>query len=315
MSETVDQNGPVGFLGLGIMGQPMALNLVRTGFETVVWNRTRSRCEPLAVEGATVAASPSDVFAQCRTVVLMMAHEAAVDAVLDRGGPGFAALVRERTIVQMGTFAPDYSAALAADVADAGGRYVEAPVSGSRGPAEAGTLVAMLAGDPGAVAAAVPVVRAMCSEHFDCGAVPGALTTKLAVNVFLITMVTGLAETFHFAEANGVDLGVLRDVLDAGPMSSQVSRVKAAKLVDGDLTPQAAAGDVLKNSVLIDDAATGGGTAVPLVSLCRALYKETVLLGHGAEDMIAVGRAIAARDRAAPESLSDRRARSATAPE
>ncbi|WP_199041868.1 NAD(P)-dependent oxidoreductase [Glycomyces salinus] len=291
----VKRDGPVGFIGLGIMGRPMALNLARAGFELVAWNRTRSRSEALAAVGATVAANVPEVFSKCETVVLMLADESAVDAVLDRRGPGFRALVRDRTIIQMGTFGPEYAAALAADVARAGGSYVEAPVSGSRGPAEAGSLVAMLAGDEEAVTDVLPIVEAMCGRHFVCGAVPSALTTKLAVNVFLITMATGLAETFRFAEAGGVDPRVLRDVLDAGPMASPLSRGKAAKLVDGDFTPQAAIADVLKNSVLIDEAATARGTAVPLVSLCRELYQQAVDLGLAKADMIAVGHAIAAR--------------------
>ncbi|GAB3651694.1 NAD(P)-dependent oxidoreductase [Glycomyces tarimensis] len=279
------------------MGRPMALNLARAGFDLVVWNRTRSRCEGLEAAGAAVAATAGEVFSRCGTVVLMLADEAAVDAVLDRHRPGFESLVRDRRIVQMGTFSPGYAAELAAAVSAAGGSYVEAPVSGSRGPAEEGTLVAMLAGDEGAITEVLPIVEAMCGRHFVCGAVPSALTTKLAVNVFLITTATGLAETFHFAEASGVDPQVLRDVLDAGPMSSPLSRGKTAKLVDGDFTPQAAIADVHKNSVLIDEAAAGTGTAVPLVSLCRELYRQAADLGHGERDMIAVGRAIAALDR------------------
>ncbi|MCC3765160.1 NAD(P)-dependent oxidoreductase [Glycomyces sp. TRM65418] len=294
---TSDQVGPVGFLGLGIMGQPMALNLVRAEFDVVVWNRTRFRCDPLAAAGATVAESSAEVFAACPIVVLMLADESAVDAVLDRDGGNLESLVEDRTVVQMGTFAPDYSRRLAAEVHAAGGRYVEAPVSGSRGPAEAGTLVAMLAGEPDAVAAALPVVAAMCGEHFACGEVPSALMTKLAANIFLITMVTGLAETFHFARAGGVDPHVLRAVLDAGPMSSPVSRGKVAKLVEGDREAQAAVGDVLKNNVLIDEAARADGTAVPLLRLCRDLYQQAVDLGLSGEDMIAVADAIAARDR------------------
>lgn len=291
----VEHDGPVGFIGLGIMGRPMALNLARNGFDLVVWNRTRSRSEAPAEAGAKVAANAAEVFSRCRTVVLMLADEAAVDAVLDRHGPDFGVSVRGRTIIQMGTFGPAYAAELAAEVGNAGGSYVEAPVSGSRGPAEEGSLVAMLAGDEEAVTGALPIVEAMCARHFFCGAVPAALTTKLAVNVFLITMATGLAETFRFAEASGVDPRVLREVLDAGPMASPLSRGKAAKLVDGDFTPQAAIADVLKNNVLIAEAAAAAGTAVPLLSACRELYRRAVDLGLGQEDMVAVGRAIAAQ--------------------
>ena len=106
----------------------------------------------------------------------------------------------------MSTTAPDYSRGLEADIVGAGGRYVEAPVSGSRVPAEQGALVGMLAGDPAAVAEVEPLLRPMCERSFVCGAVPQALRMKLAVNLFLITTVTGLAEAVHSAERHGIDL-------------------------------------------------------------------------------------------------------------
>ncbi|MGY1619966.1 NAD(P)-dependent oxidoreductase [Geodermatophilus sp. SYSU D00691] len=288
---------PVGFVGLGLMGQPMALNLARAGTPLVVWNRTAEKVEPLRAAGAAVAADPAEVFAQAEVVLLMLADESAVDAVLDRGGPAFHRRVAGRTVVHMGTTPADWSRELEADVREAGGRYVEAPVSGSRGPAEDGRLVAMLAGDADARRAVRPLLHPLCGHVVDCGAVPNASLMKLAVNLFLITMVTGLAEAVHFARRHGLDLGVLVDVLAAGPMASDVSRVKAAKLVDEDFRPQAAIADVLKNNRLIAEAARRAGVAAPLLDVCHALYGEALSAGLGAADMAAVARAIAARDR------------------
>jgi 3-hydroxyisobutyrate dehydrogenase len=284
-----------GFIGLGIMGQPMALNLARAGTPLVVWNRTAARCEPLRDVGALVAAGPAELFRQARNVILMLADDQAADAVLGRGTPRFAAQVTGRTVVHMGTTSAGYSRALEADVRTVGGRYVEAPVSGSRGPAERGQLVAMLAGEEAAVAAVRSLLEPLCSQAVGCGAVPGALLMKLAVNIFLITQVTGLAEAFHFAERHGLDTRRLIDVLDAGPMASTVSRAKAAKLLTGDFAVQAAILDVLKNNLLIAEQARATGTATPLLDACHALYGETAALGHGDEDMAAVLYALQAR--------------------
>ncbi|GAA1531975.1 NAD(P)-dependent oxidoreductase [Actinomadura kijaniata] len=284
-----------GFIGLGVMGGPMALNLARAGIPLLVWNRTPSRAAPLREAGAVVAAEPAEVFAGARTVFLMLADDTAIDQVLGRGAPGFAERVADRTIVHMGTTSPEYSGRLRDDIREAGGRYVEAPVSGSRVPAEAGRLVGMLAGDPDDVAAVRPSLAPMCHETFDCGPVPNALLTKLAVNLFLITMVTGLAEAFHFADRHGLDRRRFLDILDAGPMASDVSRMKAAKLLDGDLSVQAAVRDVLNNNRLIAEAARASGLASPLLDVCHALFGETVALGHGRSDMVAVLRAIEAR--------------------
>jgi 3-hydroxyisobutyrate dehydrogenase len=307
--------GPVGFVGLGLMGVPMAKNLVAAGFDVVVWARSAAPLAELAAVGARVAPDVDSVFAAADTVILMLRDEPAVDAVLARGTDGFPRRVAGRTVVQMGTFTTTYSETLARDVEAVGGRYVEAPVSGSRGPATDGTLVAMLAGGDADLDAVEPVIDAMCAQRFRCGAVPSALATKLAVNAFLITMVTGLAETFHLAERTGVDAGVLRAVLDAGPMASVVSRGKAAKLAAGDLAPQASIADVLKNARLVEDAAAAAGAAHPLVHASRVLYEAAVDAGDGGLDMIGVIAAFTSSERSDQREPRDRDAQTANGSE
>lgn len=284
----------VGFMGLGVMGQPMALNLARAGTPLVVWNRTATRAEPLRAAGARVAASAAELLGSARTVFMMLADGPAIDVVLGRGTPEFAARVEGRVLVHMGTTSPAYSRGLEADIKAAGGGYVEAPVSGSRVPAEQGRLVAMLAGEPGTVATVRPLVAPMCHETFACGQVPGALLMKLSVNLFLITMVTGLVESFHFADRHDLDLDTFLAALEAGPMASDVSVVKGRKLAAGDFSVQASIADVLKNNRLVATAARAAGVASPLLDVCHGLYEKTVGLGYGADDMVAVLRAIEA---------------------
>lgn len=285
----------VGFIGIGVMGEPMALNMARAGIQLVVWNRSADKTEALAAAGASVAATPSEVFSQTSVVIVMLASDAAIDSVLQRDSAAFATLVRGRIIVQMGTVSPEYSRALATDIEAAQGHYVEAPVSGSRKPAEDGQLVAMLAGDPAAIETVRPLLQPVCRQTVDCGTVPNALLMKLAVNLFLITMVTGLTEAFHFAERHALQLDRFVAVLDAGPMASNVSRVKLAKLFEQDFAVQAGITDVLKNNRLIAEAARRAQLASPLLDACYALYGETQQLGLGQSDMIAVIRAIEAR--------------------
>jgi 3-hydroxyisobutyrate dehydrogenase len=289
----------IGFVGLGVMGQPMALNLARAGTDLVVWNRSPGRSEALRAAGAKVATAPADVFAEARVVILMLAGAVAIDSALGRGTPEFARNVARHTIVHMGTTAPDYSRGLEADIRAAGGRYVEAPVSGSRKPAEAGQLVAMVAGERAAVAEVSPLLSPMCHETVDCGAVPSALLMKFSVNLFLITMVTGLAEAAHFAERHGLDMRRFASVLDVGPMASSVSRVKALKLVTRDFDVQASISDVLENNCRqIAAAARAAAIASPLLDACHALFGEAHALGLGGADMAAVIRAIEQRSAA-----------------
>ncbi|GLY66616.1 NAD(P)-dependent oxidoreductase [Amycolatopsis taiwanensis] len=288
----VAEPAKIGFLGLGLMGEPMAWNLARAGTPLIVWNRTAARCAPLRSAGAAVARQPAEVFQQSSTVILMLADEQAIDSVLGRRDGKFGVAVDGHTIVQMGTTSPSYSKNLGADIAAAGGRYVEAPVSGSRAPAEAGQLVAILAGDPTAVAQVRPLLAPMCRDTVFCGSVPNALVMKLSINLFLITMVTGLAEAVNFARQHGLDMDHFTAVHDAGPMASDVSRIKLRKIVAGDYSAQAAADDVLKNSRLIFEAARESGVNSPLLDACYALFDRTVSLGNGKSDMIAVLEAI-----------------------
>ncbi|HET6877690.1 MAG TPA: NAD(P)-dependent oxidoreductase [Jatrophihabitans sp.] len=286
---------PVGFLGLGVMGLPMARNLARAGTPLIVWNRTEARTEPLERLGATVAGSPAEVLREAEITLLMLGDEAAVDETLRRRAPGFGEMVRGRVLVHMGTTSPEYSAGLAADVHAAGGRYVEAPVSGSRGPAEAGRLVGMLAGDSDTVATVGELAKPMCRTSFVCGPVPNALLMKLAVNTFLISLVCGLVEAFDAAELFGLDTRLFAQIVTSGPMSSAVADRKLDLLLSQDVAVEAAVSDVHKNTRLIVEAARRRRAASPLLDVCEAMFAETVDAGLGNHDMIAVRHAVSAR--------------------
>lgn len=282
----------VGFIGLGIMGRPMATNLQRAGCSLTVWNRSPAASHELARLGAREAASAAEVFAASEVVLLMLADASAVDAVLQRGSQAFDAMVRGRTVVHLGTTAPDFSAGLARDVEAAGGDYVEAPVSGSRVPAERGELVALTAGRPEVLDRVEPLLAPLCRQVVRCGSVPAGTGTKLAVNLYLCTMVAGLAEAFHLAERQGLDLRVFQQALDSGPMASPVSSLKLAKLVARDFEAQAAVRDVHTNTRLIADAARAVGAASPLLDATRTLFAATEAAGLGAHDMAAVVTAL-----------------------
>jgi len=275
----------IGFIGLGRMGEPMAGRLVDAGVPLTVWTRSPSKLDQLTARGATPATSAADLFDRCDVVILMLTDGPATDAVLGRTGDGFAVPVAGRTLVNMGTVSPDYACGLHDQVVTCGGRYVEAPVSGSRVPAERGELVAMLAGDPDAVDEVEPLLGPMATATFRCGGVPSGTEMKLAVNVYLIGLVTALAESFHFAEQRGLDLATWGAIVDAGQMSSPISRVKVAKLLTDDRAPQAAISDVLYNNRLILEAADGA-FPMPVLTVCARLLADAEDHGHGAEDMI-----------------------------
>jgi 3-hydroxyisobutyrate dehydrogenase len=211
---------PIGFIGLGSMGEAMAANLVKAGAALVVWNRTSAKCRPLADAGATIAKNATDVFARCNVAILMLFDGPAIDEVLMRGDAAFGENVGGHTIINMATTSPAYSKGLEADIRAAGGCYVEAPVSGSRKPAEAGQLVAMLAGEREVVEGVRSLLASMCHRVEYCGPVPKALLMKLSVNHFNFALTVGLVEAVHLARKHGVDISQLTRVLDAGSMAS-----------------------------------------------------------------------------------------------
>jgi 3-hydroxyisobutyrate dehydrogenase len=197
----------VGFIGLGTMGLPMARNLARHGITLNVWNRTQKA--PDAFPGGCeveYARSPRAVLRGSRTSILMLLNQDAVDAVLERHTDAFAENVQGRTIIGMGSVDPLYSVGLASDIARAGGTYLEAPVSGSRVPAENGQLVCLLGGDRAVADAVAPLLRPMCKDQIYCGAAGDALRMKLAINLYLCSSLVALAEATNFARKGGLPL-------------------------------------------------------------------------------------------------------------
>jgi 3-hydroxyisobutyrate dehydrogenase len=282
----------IGFIGIGLMGQPMAVNLARSGLPLKVWNRTPEKLDPVIAAGAIAVRDVEEIFASCEAIFLMLSTSEAVDTVLGRGTSRFGERVAGKLIINTATMRPEHSVALAAEIRSAGGGYVEAPVSGSRQQAQERRLVAMLAGEPEAVARARTLLAHTCKECFDCGPLPGALKMKLAVNLFMLVMVTGLVEAFHFAERAGIDVATLREILAASPMASNVSQVKAQKLATRDWSPQAALADVFKNTELVGEATVAAGAAAPLLRTCGELYARALELKLGAFDMVAVSAAL-----------------------
>lgn len=276
-----------GWIGLGTMGGPMARRLSAAGTDLLVWNRT-----PGKAQGMCEAASVDELFAACEVVVLMLLDRAALDAVLGRGTADFHRRAQGRTIVFMGTIAPEDSLALEQEIRAAGGAYVEAPVSGSRKPAEDGALVVMTAGEAAAVQQVQALFGHLGRQTFHCGAVPNALRMKLAVNLYLGAMITGLMEAAHFAQRQGLELSLFAQILAAGPMSSPASQVKMAKLVAGDFAAQASVTNVAEVTRLISDAARQANVSIPIFAAVDALMHQAESEGLGEEDVIAVIKAM-----------------------
>jgi len=226
-----------GFLGLGIMGGPMALNLLRTGAELRVWNRTRDKCRELEKAGAVVCNSAAEVCAGADITFAMLADPAAARDVFLGPDGALAGLGPGHDYVDMSTVDAGTSCELAAEAARAGARFLEAPVSGSKKPAEEGTLVILAAGDETLYADAAAALEAMGKKRVFLGDVGQGARMKLVVNMIMGGMMTAFGEGLALAGRGGLDPAVLLEVLDAGALANPMFRIKGPVVASGQFPP------------------------------------------------------------------------------
>lgn len=223
----------LGFLGLGIMGAPMALNLLKGGHEVVVWNRTATACEPLREAGANVMDSPAAVTGTCEITIAMLADPEAAVAVACGPNGACEGLAEGRSYIDMSTVDAATSRQIDAAVQHTGGRFLEAPVSGTRAPAEQGTLIILAAGDKTLYKEAEDPFQLMGKMHLFAGEVGQAARLKLVVNMIMGGMMAAFCEGLTLAERSGLDTGELLAVLDAGAMSNPMFRGKGPHMLAG----------------------------------------------------------------------------------
>ena len=277
----------VGFAGMGTMGTPMAANLVKSGLQVVVYNRTVEKARPLQELGAGVAATPRELGQLADTFVLMLAGPEAIDSVLF-ADPGTVGSLRGKTVVNMGTVSPAYSRSLAARLSASGVRYAEGPVFGSRKPAEQGSLVVLSAGEATLLNELQPVFGAVGKKTVFCGDVPAGMAAKIATNLLVGAHIESLAEALHFVQKAGADPTTFMEVVLAGPLASDFYRMKAPKFLERDFSPQAALVRVAETFDYIFETASTTGAVVPVAAVNRELYRRAVDDGLGEEDICAV---------------------------
>lgn len=280
----------IGVIGIGVMGEPMSRNLHKAGHSVTVFNRTASRCDGLRSLGVAVAETAAEVIKASEVIVLMVPSHVEVDQALQRTDDGvIAAAVAGKTIVLMSTVAPAYSAALGTNLATAGARYVEAPVSGSKSPAETGQLVILAAAaEPAHIDEVQPLFDAVGKKTVRCGTVPTAMRMKLANQLLLISWFEAITEATHFAAGIGLDVAQFLEMAQAGPLVNDVLRMKAPKMLVGDFTQQAPIRHVAKDIGLVCDEAAQRDLWVPVAEINKALFTEAMRQGRAHDDVVGV---------------------------
>ncbi|MEO3828358.1 NAD(P)-dependent oxidoreductase [Actinomadura sp. B10D3] len=281
----------IAVLGTGTMGAPMARNLLRNGHQVAAWNRTRDRAEPLAADGAAIADSPAVAVRDAGVVITMLNDAETALSVMRDAVP---ALRGGQVWAQMGTVGVADVAPLAGFAAEHGLTFVDAPVQGTKQPAEQGKLVILAAGPQKARGVLEPVFGAVGARTLwldEDGASGAGTRLKLAAVSYAISLTSVVAESVALAEGLGLDPALLGEVLTGGPLDSVYLQMKMKAMLAGDFEPSFAVRNAEKNTRLIHESAASAGIRVDVNDAAGARFRRVIEQGHGDEDMAATYRA------------------------
>ena len=276
----------VAVLGTGIMGSAMARNLVAAGRHTTVWDHSAPATDVLAAAGATVASSSEEAVRDAKVVITMLPTADAVNSVVFDGTVA-KAFSEGAVWAQMGTIGVSATAQIVRRLAELRPDvlFVDAPVSGSKGPAEAGQLLILASGPPGADTILGPVFSAIGRKTVWLGDAGQGSRMKLAVNSYLSILIEAVAETLELADRLGVAPAQLADAIEGGPLDAPLADAKLHKMERGDYAPEFPLEWALKDVDLA--IASAEGDTLPLLTALSRQWRAAVDAGHGREDISA----------------------------
>jgi 3-hydroxyisobutyrate dehydrogenase len=273
----------VAVIGTGIMGSGMAGSLAREGHEVVVWNRSAEKAEALVRDGIAAAGSVAEAVTGSDAVITVLFD---TDAVLSVAGEIAGALGTDAVWVQSSTVGPDGARRIAEA---AGGRILDAPVLGTKKPAEDGNLVVLVSGPPALLEAARPVLDAIGNRTVVAGEKVGqGSALKLAVNSWVGLLTVGTAHSLAFAESLGLEPSLFLETIKGAPVDSAYAQLKGGAMLAGDWTTSFAVDGVRKDVGLMIEAAAGAAFPTELLDAALGAFDRASEAGHGADDMAAV---------------------------
>jgi len=282
----------IGFIGCGIMGTPMALNLIKTGHNVSVYNRTQSKTEIFSEQGYSVYHTLRQIIENCDIVFACVSDpKAARDIVF--GPDGILQYVTpKKAYVDMSTVDPQTAQDISAAIKAKGGRYLEAPVSGSKRPAEAGELIIMAAGDRSLYVDCYTMFEAMSKKWFFMGDVGTGAKMKLVVNAIMGAHMAALAEGMALAEKCELDQVTLLEILSLGALSSPLVTSKGSAILESNFPSQFPLRHQQKDLRLAMNLSEEVAQPMSVVGSSNELFKRAVAQGHGDRDMASVYRIV-----------------------
>lgn len=283
----------VAVLGTGIMGSAIARNLLRAGLAVTVWNRTREKAETLAGDGAAVADTPADAAEGSDIVLTMLTDWDAVEAAMS-GPDGALGGMRESAIwLQMSTIGVVATEQAAQLAQVAGVTLVDAPVSGTKEPAEEGKLIVLASGPETALDTCEPVFEAIGQKTVRVGAEPGRGSAfKLVLNAWLVELVESLAETVAFAQALGFKPELFLETISGGALDSPYAQSKGKEMARGEFPTSFPLRHAHKDAALVAQEAEQRGLDLPAIRAALKQLERALDLGLGDQDVAAVYEAL-----------------------
>ncbi len=279
----------VAVLGTGIIGAAMARNLLSAGMQVRAWNRSREKAEPLEKEGAEVADNPENAARGAAFILTMLPDADVVERAV--GKDVLSALAEDGVWLQMSTVGEGGNERLAGLAADSGVAYVDAPVLGTKQPAEQGQLIVLASGPEEVRERSEQVFSAVGSKTVWLGEAGEGSRLKLVINNWIVGLLGVLAETVAFAEATGVDPAKFLETIEGGPLGLPYAQIKGTMMVEEDFPTSFTARLARKDAGLVLDAAEAHDLRMRIAEAVVARFDETIQAGHGEEDMAAVYRA------------------------
>jgi 3-hydroxyisobutyrate dehydrogenase len=275
----------VAVLGTGTMGAPIARNLLRAGMHVRVWNRTPTKAEGLAADGALVATSPAAAAANADVLITMLTDGAAVEQVMTGPDGALSTLEPDAIWVQMSTIGVEWSDRLADLATRHRVSFLDAPVSGSSRPAENGQLVILASGPRSARSRLEPIFEVLARQIIWLDHVGDGSRLKLALNNWLSVLVEGTAETLALSSALGLDPHLFVTTIAGGPLASPYATDKALAMMNDDFTPGFPLQHAAKDAALAAEAAHHRGLPLPLTTALLDRWDQAIAAGHGHDDV------------------------------
>lgn len=273
----------IGFLGIGIMGKPMARNLMKAGFDLLVWNRTAAKCDELVAEGAGIAASPAEAAAACDVIITIVSDTPDVEAVLLGENGVIEAIGEGKIVVDMSTISPEATERFAARLAEKGVEMLDAPVSGGETGAIEGRLAIMVGGKAEAFERCLPVFKAMGKNIVHVGPNGAGQRCKLVNQIIAAINILATAEGLRFAETAGLDPKTIHSVVSKGAASSWMLENLGPKMLDKDWRAGFFVRLEDKDLRLVLEAANKMELKLPGTELVASMFSNATAQGLGEE--------------------------------